>query len=563
MDRPDPGPPSTPGAGLPFHRLRPVPPGASEDTSRRWPAGEAPQFLPQSQQARALEAIGLLASGIAHDFNNMLNAILGYADLLAHALPADSQEHADALMIKEAGHRASDLVRQILAFSRPNGEGRQPLCLQLILKEALKLLRGSLPATITIRQRIDPGCPKVLADLSQMHQLILDLCLSAYHALGDSGGLLEVGLAPVTVDAPLAARVPGLTAGSYLTLAVHAAEARRPSGQAALPAAGAADDPHRRLAAIHTAAVAHRGAVATGADGAASITVYLPVIEEGMPANGQVAALPPAVTKLAGRVLLVDDVEMNVSLCCQILERLGCSAVGFTSSVEALAQFRAAPEAFDLVITDQTMPELTGEQLARHLLTLRPDLPVIMVTGHSNLVDQEKAKAAGIREFLMKPLAVDALTAVVARLLPEGLPGNSSGPAAAGQPVLPRPGQRPGAGTVRDFLRAKYRIAAQDLDALLAGAVQSLADLLAQGEAVVLAGSDPAALGQIAHTLKGTLANLGLREWASLAAEVADRRHGPALAGDGDQLAAQWTTLRQGLAAVIDELHQDLPGFRE
>ena len=402
--------------------------GIAHDITERVLAEEEKVALEeQLRHAHKMEAIGTLAGGIAHDFNNMLNAMLGYANLLLDELPAGRQPHHFASEIKKAGKQAATLIQQILTFSRRSEQEFRPLHLQYLVKETMKLLRGSLPSTITLQENINPNCGPVLAEATHLHQIVMNLCTNAYHAMRVEGGTLFVGLEEVLVDREMARRLPDISEGRYVRLTVT------DSGQGIdaltlkrifepyFTTKGKGEGTGLGLATVHGIVQNHNGAISVESEleRGSKFEVYLPIVEaEVAVAPEEPAAAVNLLPQLDCRVMFVDDVGFNVELGVHTLERMGCEVEGFTSSREALEVFGREPGRFDLVVTDQTMPELTGYELARQLLEIRPDIPIVMVTGHSETVDAGKAKAAGIREFLMKPLDPAVLGEAISNLCP-------------------------------------------------------------------------------------------------------------------------------------------------
>jgi two-component system, cell cycle sensor histidine kinase and response regulator CckA len=389
---------------------------------------EFKQLAARYQHAQKMEAIGTLAGGIAHDFNNMLTAILGYAQLsILETAPGSSLRQNSEEIVKTA-KRSANLVRQILTFSRRSEQARRPLQLQPVIKEGLKLLRKTLPATIEIRQEIDPGCGAVLADPTQVHQVLMNLCTNAYHAMRE-GGLLEVKLEPRQVDGVAAAGLPGLEPGSHACLTV------RDSGQGMEKSTLARifepyfttkkqnEGTGLGLAVVHGIVKASGGAILVeSAPGQGTVfQVLLPTVAE-LPAEEKKTE-PVPLPFLRTRVLFVDDEELIARLGGRLLTRLGCEVRMFTDSRQALEAFRAEPDRFDLVVTDQTMPGMTGADLSRQLLAIRPDLPIVLTTGFSENMDEERARKLGIREFFLKPFLMDDLAAVLRRALDQPVSG--------------------------------------------------------------------------------------------------------------------------------------------
>ncbi|MBF0497728.1 MAG: PAS domain S-box protein [Deltaproteobacteria bacterium] len=380
----------------------------------------------QLRQAQKMEAIGTLAGGIAHDFNNILTAIIGYTEMAFQGTPPESLVRRDLDHVLKAGHRATELVRQILAFSRRSEQERQPVEVAPIVKEALKLLRASLPTTIDVYQHtvISDKGGVVLADPTQIHQVLMNLCTNAADAMRDQGGILEVSLVETIVNDHETEASPDLKEGRYLRLTVsdtgHGMDRQAmerifdPFYTTKAPGKGTG----MGLAVVHGIVKSHGGTitVASEPEKGTTFNVLLPEIE------GEAVLEVEAAPKPAGgsaRILFVDDEELLVELGQQVLEGLGYEVVGKSSSTEALETFRAQPDRFDLVITDMTMPRLTGRQLAQELMTIRPNIPIILCTGYSDLIDGKQAKEAGIREFVMKPYAAGKLAKAIYQVLEE------------------------------------------------------------------------------------------------------------------------------------------------
>jgi signal transduction histidine kinase len=381
----------------------------------------------QLRQAQKMEAIGTLAGGIAHDFNNILTAILGYTELALDDIRQDSAVWRYLQEVHKAGQRAKTLVQQILTFSRRTEQARKPVPLALLVEEALALLRPSLPSTIEIRQRLtDAGT--VLADATQIHQVLLNLCSNAAYAMRETGGVLEIGLELAQVDDRVRTQHPELLAGSYICLTVtdtgHGIQPEiaerifEPFFTTKAPGEGTG----MGLALVHGIVASHGGAVtvASSVGQGTTVTVYLPHID--VSADGKTAHQETLPTG-AERVLFVDDEVVLTDLGQAMLMRLGYDVVVCTSSLEALEVFRLAPQRFDLVITDQTMPQMTGARLAQELRRLRPDIPIILCTGFSQDIDAERTRELGIDMVLMKPFTAQNLAQSIQHVMaPRRLP---------------------------------------------------------------------------------------------------------------------------------------------
>jgi signal transduction histidine kinase/ActR/RegA family two-component response regulator len=394
-----------------------------EITERKQAETRQAKLEAQLRQAQKMEAIGTLAGGIAHDFNNILGAIIGYSELAILDLPEKDPSQAHIAEILVAGNRAKALVQQILSFSRQEEHERKPMRLQPVIGEALKLLRATLPSTIEIRAPIDPQASSILGDSTQIHQVMMNLGTNAWHAMSDHGGILEVSLTTVDVDSSFAETQADLQPGRYLRLMVSdtgcgmdAATIDRifePFFTTKAPGAGTG----LGLAVLHGVVKRHDGAVSVYSEPGSGTTfnVYFPVHE----VYAQPAAKESKEIAMGNgeRILFVDDEAALAALGKSMLERLGYHVTAQTSSLDALAAFSSRSDQFDLVITDQTMPSLSGAELAKLVLRIRPELPVILATGYSTTINPEIAHAIGIRELLLKPNTAQSLSDAIRRAL--------------------------------------------------------------------------------------------------------------------------------------------------
>ncbi|MBI1797480.1 MAG: PAS domain S-box protein [Candidatus Eisenbacteria bacterium] len=373
------------------------------------------------RRSQRLETIGVLAGGIAHDFNNILLGIVGHTELTLREprLPADARE--DLGLVLQAAERGRQLVHRILAFSRDGRAVRRPVRLDRTVEEAAGLLRGSLPSTVEIRARLDPATPDVLGDETQIHQVLMNLVTNAAQAM-PSGGAIDIELAPLEVGPGRAGAGPALKPGRYARLVVRDAgtgmapdvleHALEPFYTTKAPGQGTG----LGLSVVHGIVTSHGGTllIDSAPGRGTTVTVLLPASAAAKAAEAAAAA--PAGPARQVHILLVDDEATLARMQRRQLEHLGYAVTVHTSSPEALEAFRADPTRFDLLITDDTMPRMTGTMLAGEMLRLRPDLPVLMVSG-GDRADPEKARPNGVRKVLLKPHTIDELERAIVDVL--------------------------------------------------------------------------------------------------------------------------------------------------
>jgi PAS domain S-box-containing protein len=377
----------------------------------------------QLRQAQKMEAIGILAGGIAHDFNNILSAILGYASLsMMYDIPENNKLKSNLEQVIQAGKRAKELVQQILTFTRWKEEEKKTIHITPVSKEALKLLRASLPSTIEMRQNMGAKNDRVLADPTQIHQVLMNLCTNAAHAMREKGGVLEVSLDNFTLDSGMTTAYPNLNPGTYIRLSVsdtgHGME-RELANRIFEPYFTTKENgvgTGLGLAVVNGIVKSYGGGITVRSEPGkgTSFHVYLPVVERKAELKTQTRPLP---SKGNEHILIVDDEESLVNINKEVLERLGYKVTTGTSSTKTLEIFQQRPRQFDLVLTDMTMPYMTGIELAGALLEIRADLPIILYSGYNELIDEKEVRAIGIRKFLMKPLVAEDLSQAVREVL--------------------------------------------------------------------------------------------------------------------------------------------------
>jgi signal transduction histidine kinase len=385
--------------------------------SRKKAEKEKAQLAFKLQQSQKMEAIGTLAGGIAHDFNNILSAIIGYTDLVLYNLSRGDEAEiaADLEQVLKAGKRAQELVRQILAFSRQSVLDKAPLCLGQIVKEVLKLLKASFPSTIEIRRRIPSEVEtlKTHADAIQIHQVIMNLCTNAKHAMPD-GGILEVVLEKVDMSEKDVELFEGLSVGAFLHLVVRDTgcgmdEVTRKQIFDPFFTTKKQAGTGLGLSMVHGIVKSHGGAISVTSEVGRGTTfnVYLPEFISDYVEDGHRNPVQPH----AGNetILFVDDEEVLARMMEKSLQAQAYSVVAVSDSNTAFEMFSADPDAFDVVVTDLTMPDMTGLTMAEKMLRIRPDIPIILCTGYSEKHTEKKAREIGIRKVLLKPLLIGEL----------------------------------------------------------------------------------------------------------------------------------------------------------
>jgi PAS domain S-box-containing protein len=374
------------------------------------------------QQAQRMEALGTLAGGVAHDFNNILTAIIGYTDLTKLASQENPQIQAYLSQLQSASLRAKNLVKQILSFSKQGNLEKRPIDISQVLNEALDLFKGSIPASIELYQHIKADLGTVIANETQIHQVIMNLCTNACHAMGKEGGRLEIDLVPVSITDSDAIHYPDLTPGQYLKLVVidtgHGISAddlanifepyftTKPMGEGT----------GLGLSTVHGIVKDHGGDIKVYSEVNVGTTfqIFLPLVD-----SETEPSLLSESDLLRGTetILYVDDEKYLIDLGKELLEGLGYVVETRASSIDAWEAFQVHPEKYDLVITDMTMPQLSGMELAVKVLEVHPDMPIILCTGFSTRLNTDRLKGIGVKKVLMKPVTLMELSVAIREVL--------------------------------------------------------------------------------------------------------------------------------------------------
>ncbi len=379
------------------------------------------------RHAQKMEAIGTMAGGIAHDFNNILTAIIGYTELAQLKLPQDNVAARNLERVQEASLRAKDLVKKILTFSRQSDQELRPVQVAPVIEEVLSLLRSTMPTTIGIHTHISDESKDeiILADPIQIHQILMNLGTNAAHAMRSRGGVLSISLSSIETDATLIALYPLLKPGPYVRLTVgdtgHGME-KSVSERIFDPyftTKKVGEGTGMGLAVVQGIIKSLGGAISVYSEPGQGTTfhIFLPKV------RGIDTSQVSSEERSGGgteRILFVEDEKMLAELGQELLGSLGYTVTVALDGIEALRLFQSVPQAFDLVITDMTMPGLTGQDLARVMLAISPDLPIILCTGFSELIDEKQAKEHGIRGYVMKPYAASSLNKTIREVLTKG-----------------------------------------------------------------------------------------------------------------------------------------------
>ncbi|WP_394708010.1 PAS domain S-box protein [uncultured Desulfosarcina sp.] len=376
----------------------------------------------QMLQNQKMESLGTLAGGIAHDFNNILGAILGYSELAQLACQADSKLRNYVNQITKAGHRAKELVQQILLFSRQGHSEKGPMDVSRVVEEALKLIKASLPANIEILENISRNLAPVFASEIHIHQIVMNLCTNAYHAMKSAGGMLNVSLTAVTIQDHDVNSFPEMNPGHYLKLSIADNGCGIPPEMISrifdpyFTTKPTGEGTGLGLSTIHGIVKDHGGNIKVYSEVGigTAFHVFLPTADATAETAVEKADQLPSGS---GSTLFVDDEKSLLDLGQDLLGRLGYRVETRASAIDAIEAFRADPKKFDLVISDMTMPKMTGDEMARQIRIIRPDIPIILCSGFSEPIHTQATGAIGISAVLMKPVIYSDLAHTVHRVL--------------------------------------------------------------------------------------------------------------------------------------------------
>ncbi len=393
-------------------------------TDQKLAREEKIQLERKYRQSQKMESIGTLAGGIAHDFNNILYPIIGFTELSMQDLPKTHEVQENLQDILDGAKRARDLVKQILMFARQEKQALKPIVLKPVVEEALKLLRSSIPANIDIQSHLYDQDDYVMCDATEIHEIVMNLCTNAYHSMEENGGTIIVRLNKQNPSPDL-----NLSSGEYICLSVCDSGVGIPKEiidkifEPYLTTKELGKGSGLGLSVVHGIVANYKGniAVESSPDKGSVFNVFLPVtiqarkFEQKLIKNNSLDGTE--------HILFVDDEASIVKLAIRILERLGYTVTGKESSIEALELFKEKPDEFDLVITDMAMPMLTGAELAKQIIKIQPDIPIIICTGFSERMDSQTAKSLGIKEYIKKPILTDELTSKIKEVLNQSSKG--------------------------------------------------------------------------------------------------------------------------------------------
>ena len=395
---------------------------------------ERKQHEEEQRQSQKMQALGTLAGGIAHDFNNILAAIIGFSERALNNIDEKSAARRYLELVRKSGLRGRDLIRQILTFSRKTTDNVQPLALAPIIEETCRMLRAMLPAAIRIETHIETESDEIEANASQIQQVLMNLSTNAAHAMRENGGTIGITLSETILDRGNPVLQPDMKTGPYVVLTVRDTgagmdeEVRRRVFEPFFSTKSTGEGTGMGLSVVYGIVKSHKGAITVSSEpGIGSIfTIFFPRTGEDREHSKEAFDQPPRGKE---RILFVDDEEMLVEVTRTILEELGYQVSTATNCTDALKCFSQDPYGFDLVITDHFMDSMTGADLARELMRMRPDIPVILCTGWADAVSEEELKAIGIRELVIKPLTRQETARTIRRVLEDKRP--APGPRAA------------------------------------------------------------------------------------------------------------------------------------
>jgi PAS domain S-box-containing protein len=385
---------------------------------------ESRQLEVRLQQAHKMEAIGTLAGGIAHDFNNVLGIIMGNTELAMGDVPEWNPAHDHLKEIKTAIKRAKEIVSQLLRVSRKTETNRIPVNSIHVIEESLKLLRATLPKTIAIRQTFPVKCDTILADPTQIHQVMINLGTNAAHAMRERGGILEVSLSNLNLGRNASEKIHGLLPGNYVKLTIKdTGHGIDPKNQDRIfdpyfTTKGFGEGSGMGLAVVHGIVKRCKGEITVDSEVGKGTTfnIYFPVTKAPVVMEQKRSEMIP---KGNEKIMLVDDEASIAAIGKEMLSRLGYQVKAGTDPLQALEVVKADPKQFDLVVLDMTMPQMTGDRLAKEILKIRSDMPMILCTGYSEKMDEKRAEALGLKAFVMKPMTMIEIATTVRKVLDE------------------------------------------------------------------------------------------------------------------------------------------------
>jgi PAS domain S-box-containing protein len=393
-------------------------------TERKQAEEQSKTIETQLAHAQKMESIGTLAGGIAHDFNNILSAIIGYSELAMEDVSDPQKAKREIKEVLKAADRAKELAKHILTFSRKADVEYSPIALRTVVKDSIKMLRAIIPTTIDIQQDLtDSGL--IMSNPTQINQILMNLCTNSSHAMDKTGGVLKISLKRMNINKDTEARELNLRFGPYLMLSVSDTGHGIPSEildrifEPYFTTKEMDRGTGLGLSVVHGIVISHGGnIICKSAPGkGTSFDIFLPEIESMKEVVTHTEEEPLPTGK--EHILFVDDESVLVNLAQKMLSKLGYTIETSINGDEALKLFQDSPDKYDLIITDMTMPGMTGDRLAQKFMEIRQDIPIILCSGYSEHISKEKAKKIGIREFVMKPLEMKALAKTIRKVLAE------------------------------------------------------------------------------------------------------------------------------------------------